>query len=81
MAKVESLPKAKNMIMVHAAQNQPFLDSASILQSNRKSLGFVLALDAAAQGQKDIVCIVLLVCALSGCMGLSQKKNLKIWKL
>lgn len=30
MIVIESLPKAKNMIMVHAAQNQPFFDSASI---------------------------------------------------
>lgn len=41
MIVIESLVRAKNMIMVHAAQNQPFFDSASILQSNRKSLGLV----------------------------------------
>lgn len=32
------------------------------VESSKKSMGFVRALDAAAQGQKDIVCIVLLVC-------------------
>lgn len=32
MIKSESLPKAKNMIMVHAAQNQPFYAAASRLQ-------------------------------------------------
>lgn len=41
MIVIESLVKTKNMIMVHAAQNQPFSDSASILQSNRKSMGLV----------------------------------------
>lgn len=38
MTVIESLPKAKNMIPIDAAQNQPFFDSASILQSNRKIL-------------------------------------------
>lgn len=42
MIVIESLVKAKNMLPVDAAQNQPFFDSASILQSNRKSLGFLM---------------------------------------
>ena len=32
MIVIESLVKVKNMILVHAAQNQPFCDSASIRQ-------------------------------------------------
>lgn len=36
MIAIESLVNTKNMLFVDAAQNQPFFDSASILQSNRK---------------------------------------------
>lgn len=32
MTVIESLPKAKNMIPIDAAQNQPFFDAASRLQ-------------------------------------------------
>lgn len=43
------------------------------VESSKKSLGFVLALDAAAQGQKDIVYIVLLVCRSRCCVPAAEK--------
>lgn len=63
MIVIESLPKAKNMIMVHAAQNQSFFDSASRLQSNRKSLG-LLSLWMMSKMCRKISFISFCCCAL-----------------
>ena len=69
------------MISVDAAQSPQNAAKHNICQSNNKSLGFVLALDAVAQGQKDIVCIVSPVCRSRGCVAAAEKSESKIWKL